>query len=274
MTETTTKTHGQHGHRSHARRSKAGETEIPQPSFAERTRTLLVGQQTGYLSSHSRHQEGFPFGSVMPYALDASGRPLMLISKMAMHTQNLDQDARASLLVPGEGAAKDPLGAGRVTLLGHGEPVPADDLDAARELYLERHPKAGYWIDYADFGLYRLEVSSVYFVGGFGVMGWVEVADYSEAAPDPLVDVAAGIIEHMNDDHADALQLLAAGVIEGTSEAAVEEATMTAVDRLGFHLRVKVGERYHGCRVPFTREVRNSEETRTVMVEMVRAARG
>ncbi len=270
MSQDSTKAQGNHGRRGHARRSKAGEPEIPQPSFAERARTLMYRQQTGYLSSHSRHQEGFPFGSVMPYALDDRGRPLMLISKMAMHTQNLDRDARASLLVPEENAAKDPLGAGRATLLGHGEPVPADDLDAMRALYLEAHPKARYWIDYADFGLYRLEVESVYFVGGFGVMGWVEVADYGEAEPDPLADVAAGIIDHMNEDHADALRLLAAGAIDGE----VEEATMTAVDRLGFHLRAKVGARYHGCRVPFIREVRDAGETRSVMVEMVKAARG
>ncbi len=205
----------------------------------------------------------------MPYALDECGRPSFLISKMAMHTRNLDEDSKASLLVPDETAIRDPLGAGRVTLVGSAEPVSAEELETVREGYLEQHEKARYWVDYGDFGFYRLEVVGVYFVGGFGVMGWVEADDYSRAEPDPLAAVAAGIIEHMNSDHADAMILLAA------DQAGLDasEATMTAVDRLGFHLRLLIGERYKGCRIAFTREARTAGETRKVLVEMVRAAR-
>lgn len=257
------------------RRAHAGagrqkpEPEVPQPSFAECTRTLLHRQRTGYLSSLSRRQPGFPFGSVMPYALDPQGRPLLLISKMAMHTQNLDQDPRSSLLVPEEAAAKDPLGAARATLLGQAAPVDAGELEAVREVYLDRQPTARHWIDYADFDFYRLDVVDVYFVGGFGVMGWVDVAKYRQASPDPLADDAPGILEHMNRDHADALRLLASDATDG----AVESAEMTAVDRLGFHLRIKADGRYRGSRIAFPREVCDPAETRAVMVEMVRDAR-
>ncbi len=253
----------------HARRSRRTEPEIPQPSFAERARTLLSRQATGYLSTHSRRHSGFPFGSVMPYALDSLGRPSFLISKLAMHTRNLDRDPRASLLVPEEEVARDPLGAGRVTLVGRAEPVSAEELEAVREEYLARHEKARYWADYGDFGFYRLDVVGVYFVGGFGVMGWVEAAGYGDAEPDPLADVAAGILEHMNQDHADALVLLAAD----RAGLAASEARMTAVDRLGFHLRLRIGERYKGCRIAFTREARTAGETRAVLVEMVEQAR-
>jgi hypothetical protein len=72
---------------------------VPEPSFSERARTLVYLGRIGSLSTLSRKQPGFPFGSVMPYALDARGRPIFLISSMAMHTQNLQADARASLLV-------------------------------------------------------------------------------------------------------------------------------------------------------------------------------
>ena len=254
----------------HAQPRRQGEPEIPQPSFAERTRTLLYRQRTGYLSTLSRRQPGFPFGSVMPYSLDAAGRPLFLISKMAMHTQNLDQDSRTSLLVTDEEASRDPLGAARATLVGHATRVPEIELEAVRSLYLEQHEKARYWVGYADFGFYLLEVTEVYFVGGFGVMGWVEADDYAQASPDPLADAAVGIIRHMNSDHEDALRLLATVNLGG---AAIEEATMTAVDRLGFHLRIKVEGRYRGRRIAFSREVTDSSETRAVMVEMVRRAR-
>lgn len=257
------------------RRAHAGprqhlhDREVPQPSFAERTRTLLHRQRTGYLSTLSQRQPGFPFGSVMPYALDPQGRPLLLISKMAMHTRNLDRDPRSSLLVPEEKAAKDPLGAARATLVGRADPVAPDELEATREIYLERQESARYWIDYADFGFYRLEVVDVYFVGGFGVMGWVDASEYRQASPDPLADDAPGIVEHMNRDHGDALRLLAAADSGGT----VEKAEMTAVDRLGFHLRIQMAGRYRGSRIAFPREVRDARQTRQVIVEMVREAR-
>src|ERR1700691_1781 len=92
---------------------------IPEPSFGERARTLLHLGRVGSLSTLSRKRPGFPFGSLMPYALDGAGRPLFLISTMAMHTQNLQQDARASLLVMQPEAEGDPLGAARVTLVGN-----------------------------------------------------------------------------------------------------------------------------------------------------------
>ena len=73
----------------------------------------------------------------------------------------------------------------------------------------------------------------------------------------------------MNADHGEALVLLA----RAAGETDAEEAAMTAVDRLGFQVRLRSGERVHGARIAFPREVRNQGEVRAVMVEMVRAAR-
>lgn len=202
----------------------------------------------------------------MPYAADHLGRPIFFISSMAMHTQNLHQDAHASLLITQPETEGDPLGAARVTLIGTAAETPAAEV---RDLYLSRYENAKYWQEYTDFAYQRLEVTGVYFIGGFGVMGWVEAEDFAGAQPDPLAESAPGIIRHMNVDHAAALVLIArhfAG--EDATEAA-----MTAVDRLGFHLRLKTGDRVHGRRVAFLREVRNPEEARTVLVEMVRPAR-
>jgi len=205
----------------------------------------------------------------MPYGLDEQGRPLFLISTMAMHTQNLKADPRASLLVTQDSAGGDPLGASRVTLVGNVLPVPEADVAAAREAYLARHANSKYWVDFEDFAFYRLDVVDVYYVGGFGVMGWVSAADYASSEPDPLADSMAGILQHMNADHKDALVLLAGKF----AHIEAQEATMTAVDRLGFHVRLKTQEGMRGARIAFPREVRNSSETRTVLVEMVRQAR-
>ena len=133
----------------------------------------------GTLSTHSRKQPGFPFGSVMPYGADEQGRPVFLISNMAMHTQNLKADARASLLVMQESGEDDPLGAARITLVGEVLPVAETETGAVRELYLSRHENARYWVDFDDFGFYRMQPADVYFIGGFGVMGWVTADEYA-----------------------------------------------------------------------------------------------
>src|ERR1700676_2225331 len=112
---------------------------IPEPTYAERARTLLHLGRIGSLSTLSRKQLGFPFGSVMPYSLDEHGRAIFLISTMAMHTQNLKADVRASLLVTQPNAGGDPLGAARVTLLGNVLAVKEPELAQTRKLYLERY---------------------------------------------------------------------------------------------------------------------------------------
>src|ERR1700727_1851291 len=107
---------------------------IPEPSFGERARTLLHLGRVGSLSTLSRKRPGFPFGSLMPYALDGAGRPLFLISTMAMHTQNLQQDPRASLLVTQPEAEGDPLGAARVTVVGNAVKLDSPEVADARAL--------------------------------------------------------------------------------------------------------------------------------------------
>ena len=242
---------------------------IPEPTYAERARTLVSLGRTGTLSTLSRRHPGHPFGSVMPYALDERGSPLFLISSMAMHTQNLQADRRASLLVAQSASGGDPLAAGRVTLMGEVVPVPSAETAAARAAYLAWHPNAAYWIDFEDFAFYRLEISDVYFVGGFAAMDWVGAGEYRAARSDPLADVAPGIIEHMNRDHADALATFAR--VLGNAEA--DEASMVSVDRLGFKLRVKSAERVYSARIPFPREVTTAEQSRAVLIEMLRDCR-
>jgi putative heme iron utilization protein len=240
----------------------------PEPSFAERARTLVHHALTGALATLSRKHLGHPFGSVMPYAPDAEGRPRLLISTMAMHTQNLAADPRATLLVTQPGATGDPLAAGRVSLMGEARALDGVEAEAARTAYLARHSTARYWADFGDFGFWRLEVTDVYFVGGFAAMGWVNAVEYRAAQPDPLADVADGIVEHMNRDHADALLLYA----RHFAGAEAEQATMAAVDRLGFKLRLHQGPRRWSVRIGFPREVRSADESRTVLIEMLTEA--
>ena len=246
-----------------------GPAAPPEPSYAERARTLVHLARAGALSTLSRRYPGHPFGSVMPYAPDGQGAPLLLISGMAMHTQNLEADARASLLATQPGWTEDPLAGGRVTLMGRAARVSDRERGAAREAYLARHPKAAFWVDFEDFAFWRLDVTDVYFVGGFAAMDWVTGEGYAAARPDPLADAVEGILEHMNRDHTDALLTLA----RAHADAAAEEATMLSVDRLGFRVRVRSGERLQGVRISFPREITTAEECRSALIEMIRAAR-
>ena len=253
----------------HASGATSGQSTVAEPSFAERARTLMHLGRIGSLSTLSRKQPGFPFGSLMPYALDAQGRPIFLVSTMAMHTQNLQADPRASLFVTEPDASGDQLGSSRVTLIGSVIRIPEPELAVARTAYLTGYPDSKYWVDYDDFFFYRTDVVDVYYVGGFGVMGWVAASDYSQAEPDPLIESKSEIIRHMNADHEDALLLLAkrfAGI-------EAQEANMTTVDRLGFHLRLKTQDGVKGARIAFLREVKDPAQTREVFVEMVRLAR-
>jgi putative heme iron utilization protein len=243
---------------------------VPEPTFAERARTLVHLGRTGTLATLSRRHPGHPFASIMPYALDATGRPIFLISTMAMHTQNLLGDARASLLVTQAAGDGDPLASGRVTLMGDAAPVPDADVAGAREAYLAWHRTASYWADFEDFAFWRLAVTDVYFVGGFAAMGWVPAGDYAAARPDPLAEAAAGIMDHMNRDHADALVAYA----KHYAGEAAAEARMVAVDRLGFKLHLRDAERRWSARIAFPREVTTAAEARQVLIEMLARARG
>jgi putative heme iron utilization protein len=188
---------------------------------------------------------------------------------MAVHTQNLVADARASLLVAQPEWAEDPLAGSRATLVGPVARVPAGDVSAVREAYLARHENARYWVDFDDFAFWRMAVEEVYLVAGFGAMGWVEGPAYATAAPDPLADVASGIITHMNEDHGDALVLYCKAFAGIDAEAA----TMTSVDRLGFRVRAKTPDGLKGLRLGFPEEVRTTGDARRVMVALVRDAR-
>jgi len=145
---------------------------------ASDVKLLLRTQQRGTLSTHSSHQSGYPFGSMMPYALDKDDQPILLISKLAMHTQNIMHNAKASLFVAEQSTTGAPFATGRVTIMG--ELLAVED-EAVRTYYLKAHPDAQQWVDFADFSFYRMDISAIYFVAGFGKMSWVSQQAYAQA---------------------------------------------------------------------------------------------
>lgn len=145
-------------------------------------RRLVDAQSMGILSTQSRRHKGFPFGSVVNYGLDPQGRPLLILSALAVHTGNLEADPRASLTIFEDEAIENPLESARLTLMGEIRQLPdAEQQDAGRAAYLLKHPDAAAWANFGDFSVYRMEIKDLYIVNGFGSMGWVLAVDYAEA---------------------------------------------------------------------------------------------
>jgi putative heme iron utilization protein len=243
----------------------------PEPSHAERCRTLVAAATRGALSTVATDPPGHPYGSVVSYGLDDQGDPLLFVSLMAEHTQNALRDPRASLLVTEpvpDGA--DPLASGRVTLLGRLAAVDDDDRPLARDRYLAANPASAYYIDFGDFVFFRLEVQSIRYVGGYGRMSWVDPALYAAAEPDPLAAAAAGIIEHMNADHAEAQVLFCRHLLGRPDTTA---ATMSAVDRYGFEMIAVTPAGRAAVRLGFPQECTTGNEVRRAMVALVADAR-
>ena len=140
---------------------------------SEKAQALLASRRVGYLSTQSKRRPGFPFGSVVNYALDDWGRPVFLFSTLAVHMKNLQEDGRASFLVCSPEAEQDAVTASRLTLMGEVTEVPEDELEAIKALYLAAHPGAVEYAEFSDFGFFRFHTADSYYVGGFGEIGWL-----------------------------------------------------------------------------------------------------
>lgn len=240
------------------------------PTDAERARTLFAEARTGTLATLAVDPAGVPFGSLVSQVADDLGRPVLCLSDMAEHTRNLAADPRASVMVNEVGTG-DPLARGRVTLLGEIGRLTGDERAAVLALYRSAHPDA-FYVDFADFHVYRLAVASVRYVGGFARMSWVDPAEYAAAMPDPLRAHRAGIVGHMNDDHADALVNFCR-VFAGRPDTV--SARMLDVDRYGFSVLAADAPDAdgHTVRLSFDEPADTPLAVRSAMVALVHRAR-
>jgi putative heme iron utilization protein len=231
-----------------------------------RMRALVRRERSGVLSSAHAEQDGWPFGSVTPYALTAEGDPVLLLSDLAEHTRNLRADSRASLLVQDPEGRDDPQAAGRVTLLGHAPPAQGAGAARAQEVYFARFPASRAHLSAHAFAVHVLRVEKVRWIAGFGTMGWLE----REGWVDPLAPHADAILTHVNEDHADALATLAgAAGVRGTS------ARMTAVDSTGFDVDVAQGDgSSESVRLAFPAPASTPDAARQALIAMLGRARG
>jgi putative heme iron utilization protein len=118
-----------------------------------------------------------PFNSLTPYALDKNGNPIILISKLAIHTKNLDKNANCSLMVS-KIDKTDVFNSQRVTFIGKMKKVTGKEVEEVKKIYLKKYPDAEGFLELEDFAFYRMDIDKIYYVGGFGDIEWIEKSDY------------------------------------------------------------------------------------------------
>ena len=168
---------------------------------ADEARNLLRRARTGTLGTLNA-DDGIPYASLVNLATDVRGCPLILVSTLAWHTRNLLADPRGSIMVAELPPSGDALTGARVTVIGRFSKV--DARDASRR-YLARHPAAEIYAGFGDFGFWRLEPERAHAVAGFGRIETIPANEMFPSA-DEMIALEEGAVQHMNDDHADAIQ--------------------------------------------------------------------
>lgn len=222
--------------------------------------TVLAGNE-GAAGSHSA-ADGWPYASLVLLAVDHDASPLLLVSTLAEHTRNLLSDPRGALLVDGTAGLEEPLTGARATVLGRFQ---RDDDPDRRARYLRRHPSAAAYAGFGDFAVWRMTVERAHLVAGFGRIHWTGAAAVLGDAGLPLAGREADVVAHMNEDHADAVQLYARVLLGLDGDGWV----MTGCDADGVDLRC--GGRV--ARLPFDSPVRDAEAARVELVRLVKRAR-
>ena len=183
----------------------------PTPDFdAPRlARSLLRRSRQGALATLMA-SSGDPYCSLVNVASHPDGSPILLISRLAVHTRNILGDSRASLMLD-ERAGGDPLEGARIMLAGRAEEASASDLEILRRRYLSAHPSAEAFVDFGDFSFFRIRPVATHLVAGFGRILDLSPArfltDISDAGA--LLEAEQDAIDHVNADHRDATRLYA-----------------------------------------------------------------
>jgi putative heme iron utilization protein len=230
-------------------------------------KTILRSRRSATLATIDRNG-GYPFASLTNVATDCDGSPVILVSRLATHTANLERDGRASLLLAETGKG-DALAHPRLTVLGTFAPVPRDHADQGRlrRRFSARHPKSELYAGFADFGFWRMQVISAHLNGGFARAADLTATDVLTIVADAqeLLNVEESAIAHMNADHAEALRLYAS-VLLGAADGAWR---CIGIDPEGLDLQLGAETQ----RLAFSQRIISAEALRMALKDLADQAR-
>jgi len=218
-------------------------------------RSLFLQESFGVLSTISLDVPGYPFGSITPYCPDRQCRPIIYISRIAQHTRNILADSRVSLTVFDNSGDGDVQARGRITCIADARPLDEEERDV-RERYFRYFPSARQYAETHDSEFFWLDLVRVRFIGGFGQIYWIEPSGFMTANPFSAAQESR-IIQHMNDDHRDALMHYA-----GKSSV-----TMVGIDAEGFDV-LQGGD--NKVRFAFEAPVRTMDDARQALIAMMK----
>ena len=227
------------------------------------SRQLIRSCDRAVLST-SLVEGGWPYGSLVMTACDHAAVPLLLISDLAEHTMNIDNDSRVSLLLDGTVGLESPLTGARVTVLGT---ITKTDDPSLKARYIARHPESEMFAGFADFNFFKVVVERAHVVAGFGIIHWINAQEllFDTTGFAGLAASEDDIVAHMNDDHAEAVSLYATSLL-GLEPG---EWKMTGIDPEGCDLR----NGGNVARIDFEKPASDSESARAALVRLVKKAR-
>lgn len=247
-----------------------GKKDVLRPTDAEGIRlakTLIRSARYGALACLDP-ATGAPLASRVGVATDLDGAPIILVSGLAAHTAAILADPRCSLLL-GETGKGDPMAHARISLACTARKLErgSEEQQRAARRYLNRNPKAKLYADLGDFNYFRLEPQAASLNGGFGKAYALTRDDVMTASPanEGLAAAEQRSVDHMNDDHLDAIEIYATVFANAPAGGWI----MTGVDAEGMDLSAGDDQR----RVFFPRELQDAAELRVMLVEMVKEGR-
>jgi putative heme iron utilization protein len=230
------------------------------------TRSLLRRSRQGALATLTV-EGGAPYCSLVNTASHPDGSPILLISRLALHTRNLLADPRVSLMLD-ERAPGDPLEGARIMLGGEAEEAGEAERSLLRRRYLAVHPSAQVFVDFKDFSFFRIKPTSLHLVAGFGRIIDLAPEQYLTDLTDAesMLEAEEGAVEHMNADHRDALNLYATKLLGAESG----DWRCTGCDPDGLDLQDGMSV---ALRLDFPRRIVTPIDLRKVLRELAEQAR-
>src|SRR3984893_14924790 len=239
----------------------------PTPDFnASRLARLLLRRSRQGALATLMAGSGDPYCSLVNVAGHPDGSPILLISRLALHTRNILGDSRVSLMLD-ERTEGDPLEGSRIMLAGGAEEADGDGLETPRRRYLNAHPSAEAFVNFKDFSFFRIRPSGAHLVAGFGRIVDLKpeqfLTDIADAGA--LLEAEQGAVEHMNADHREAMNLYATRLLG----AAAADWRCTGCDPEGIDMQADSAT----LRLDFPERVAGPGELRKILVKLAEQAR-
>lgn len=233
-------------------------------TIIEDARKLLRSQELAILSTHSKKMSGYPFGSVTTYITTVHGEPIFYISDIAQHTKNIDEDPKMSLIVY-TGSEQDANEGARLTIIGEAEKLTDETAEKAAERFYRLFPESKKYKNAHGFHFYLLKCHRARYIGGFGEIHWIKKDDWLVQEPEWL-NSENDMIEHMNQDHEDAMQL----ILKNRLNIDAKSVNMLAINPDGFFVRA---DQHKPLFINFDELASDNGSIRKQLVKMTNQAR-